>query len=113
MMKLLILPADNSKEMESICEELSQKKFKIIDQDKNFILMKKKRYGNILIQVVVLILALSASWLFLIINIAYFTYSYLWASPNVLITTEKVSEDGEPLEFNNMDEVLNKANAIL
>ena len=40
-------------------------------------------------------------------------YSYIWASPNVLITTEKVSDDGQPLEFSNMDEILNKANAIL
>ena len=75
--------------------------------------MRKRRYGNILIQIVCLILALSVSWVFLIINIVYFSYSFLWASPNVLITTEKVSEEGEPLEFSNMDEILNKANAIL
>ena len=99
--------------MENISEELSQKKFKITQQEENYILMRKKRYGNILIQVVCLILALSVSWVFLIINVVYFSYSFLWASPNVLITTEKVSEDGEPLEFSNMDEILNKANAIL
>lgn len=112
-MNLFILGADSSKEMENISEELSQKKFKITQQEENYILMRKKRYGNILIQVVCLILALSVSWVFLIINVAYFSYSFLWASPNVLITTEKVSEDGEPLEFSNMDEILNKANAIL
>ena len=75
--------------------------------------MKKRRYGNVLIQVVCLILAFSVSSLFLIINLVYFTYSYLWASPHVLITTEKVGEDGEKLEFDSMDDVLNKANAIL
>lgn len=112
-MNLFILGADSSKEMEKISEELSQKKFKITQQEENYILMRKKRYGNILIQVVCLILALSVSWVFLIINVVYFSYSFLWASPNVLITTEKVSEDGEPLEFSNMDEILNKANAIL
>ncbi len=112
-MNLFILGADSSKEMENISEELSQKKFKITQQEENYILMRKKRYGNILIQVVCLILALSVSWVFLIINVVYFSYSFLWASPNVLITTEKVSEDGEPLEFSNMDEILNKANAIL
>ena len=112
-MDLFILGADSSKEMENISEELSQKKFKITQQEENYILMRKKRYGNILIQVVCLILALSVSWVFLIINVVYFSYSFLWASPNVLITTEKVSEDGEPLEFSNMDEILNKANAIL
>ena len=112
-MQLLILSAGNSKEMESISEELSQKKFKVTQQEENYILMTKKRYGNILIQVVCLIIALSIFWSCIIINVLYFSYSYLWASPNVLITTETLSDKGEPLEFNSMDEVLNKANAIL
>ena len=112
-MKLFILKADNSKEMETISEELSQKKFKLLEKDKNYILMKRKRYGNPLIQVICLIVALTYFWPVLIINIVYFSYSFLWASPNVLITTETVSDEGEPLEFNSMDEILKKANAIL
>ena len=112
-MDLLILPADNFKEMESISEELSQKKFRIIRQEENYILMNKRRFGNPLIHAVCLILALSLFSLLIFINVAYFMYSYIWASPNVLITTEKVSDEGEPLKFNTMDEVLNKANAIL
>lgn len=112
-MKLFILNADNSNELTKIAEELSQKKFKVIDEDENFILMRKRRYGNILIQVVCLLLALVVSGIFLFINVGYFTYSYLWASPHVLITTEKVGGNGEKLEFNSMDEVLKKANAIL
>lgn len=112
-MDLLLLRADNSKEMEKISEELSQKKFKLVEKDNDFILMRKRRYGNPLIHVVCLILALSAFSLLIFINVAYFMYSYIWASPHVLITTEKVSDEGEPLEFNTMDEVLNKANAIL
>ena len=87
--------------------------FVMVESEDNFALMKKRRYGNILIQVVCLILALSVSMLFLFINVGYFIYSYLWASPHVLITTEKVGEDGEKLEFDSMDDVLNKANAIL
>lgn len=112
-MALLILGADSSKEMESIAEELSDKKFKLVEQDKNFILMRKRRYGNPLIHAVCLIIALSAFSLLIFINVVYFMYSYIWASPNVLITTEKVSDDGEPLEFSSMDEVLKKATAIL
>lgn len=112
-MDLFILSADTSNEMEEISVELSQKKFKIIQQDKEYILMRKRRYGNPLIHVICLILALSAFSLLIFINVGYFMYSYIWASPNVLITTEKVSDDGEPLEFNSMDEILNKANAIL
>lgn len=112
-MKLLILGADNSKEMENISEELSQKKFKLLEKDTNFILMRRRRFGNLLIHAVCLILALSAFSALIFINVVYFMYSYIWASPAVLITTEKVSDEGEPLEFNSMDEVLNKANAIL
>ena len=36
-MDLLILSADNFKEMEDISQELSQKKFRIIRQDDNYI----------------------------------------------------------------------------
>ena len=112
-MKLFILSADSSEEIKKISEELSEKKFIMIESEDNFALMKKRRHGNLLIQVVCLILALQVSMLFLFINLAYFAYSYLWASPHVLITTEKVGEDGEKLEFDSMDDVLNKANAIL
>lgn len=112
-MKLFILDADNSKEMEKISEELSQKKFKIMEKNNNYILMRKKRFGNLLIHAVCLILALSAFSLLIFVNVVYFMYSYIWASPSVLITTEKVSDDGEPLEFNSMDEVMDKANSIL
>ncbi len=112
-MKLFILAADNSREMDKISEELSLKKFKIVEQNNQFILMRKRRYGNILIQVICILLALQVSALFLFINVVYFTYSYLWASPHVLITTEKVGDDGEKLEFDEMEDVLNKANAIL
>lgn len=45
-MKLFILKADNSKEMNNISEELAQEKFKITQQENHYILMKKKRYGN-------------------------------------------------------------------
>ena len=112
-MKLFILDADNSKDMEDISEELSSKKFKIIEKDDNFILMMKRRYGNLLIHAVCLIIALSFLGPLIFVNVVYFAYSYLWASPHVLITTEKVDDEGNPLEFNDMDEVLNAVFAIL
>lgn len=112
-MDLLILSADSSKEMENIAHELSDKKFKVVDKDNQFILMRKRRFGNPLIHAVCLIIALTAFSLLIFVNVVYFMYSYIWASPNVLITTEKLSDEGEPLQFTTMDEVLNKANAIL
>lgn len=48
----------------------------------------------------------------LIANVVYLAYSLLWTSPNVLITTETKAESGESLEFNTIDEVLEKANAM-
>lgn len=112
-MKLFILHADNSNEMEEISEELSQNKFKKIEEQDNYILMRKRRYGNLLIHAVCLIIALGFIGVFIFINVAYFTYSYLWASPNVLITTETVGDNGEALEFSDMDEILEKATAII
>lgn len=112
-MKLFILSADDSKTMEATAEELSQYKFKVRQQDENYILMKRNRFGNLLIHAVSLILALMVSSIFIFVNVAYFAYSYLWASPNVLITTEKVDDEGNPLEFDDMDEILMKATAIL
>lgn len=112
-MSLLILGADSSGEMETLAEQLSDKKFKVVESDNNFILMRRRRFGNPLIHAVCLIIALTAFSLLIFVNVVYFMYSYIWASPTVLITTEKVSDDGEPLEFNTMDEVLKKATAIL
>ncbi|WP_296859389.1 hypothetical protein [uncultured Methanobrevibacter sp.] len=112
-MKVYMLKADNSKDMEKISEELSQKKFKIREKQDNYILMRKRRFGNLVIHAICLIIALSVFGLAIFINVVYFTYSYLWASPHVLITTETQGEEGEELEFNTMDEVLDKATAIL
>ena len=112
-MSLFILHADNSKEMKRISDELSEHKFKTIETQDNYILMKKRRYGNPLIHVVCLIIALSAIGIVIFINVVYFAYSFIWKSPNVLITTEKVADDGQALEFSDMDEVLKEATAIL
>ena len=112
-MQLFILKAENLKEIEEISNTLSENKFKQIQQEDNYILMKKRRYGNILIHIICLIIALQFIGIVIFINVIYFSYSYIWASPNVLITTETLDKDGNKLEFNEMDEILNKANSIL
>ena len=112
-MSLFILHADNKKEMNNISDELSQNKFKTVETQKNYILMKKRRYGNILIHVICLIIALQFIGLLIFINVVYFAYSFIWASPNVLITTETVGDDGEPLQFSNMDEILKEATRLI
>ena len=112
-MSVYVLKADNSKDMKKKSEELSEYKFKVVTQEDNYILMKRKRYGNLLVHAVCLIVALFFLSLVIFINVAYFSYSYLWASPNVLITTETTDDEGNPLEYATMDEVLKKATAIL
>lgn len=112
-MKLFILGANNSGEMEKISKDLSQHKFKTIEKEDNYILMKKRRYGNLLIHAVCLIIALSFIEILIFVNVVYFAYSFIWASPNVLITTETVADNGESLEFSNMDEILREANRLL
>ena len=112
-MSLYILSADNSKQMAKLEEELSQHKFKTLEKQDNYILMKRRRYGNLLIHAVCLILALSVMGILIFVNVVYFAYSFIWASPNVLITTEKVSDEGEPLEFSDMDEILDQATRLL
>ena len=111
-MDLFILKADNSNEMNKISEELSETKFKKIQEEEHFILMKKKRYGNYYVHILFLMIGLFFSYLALLVNLVYFTYSYLWASPHVLITTETKAENGEDLEFNTIDQVLEKANKL-
>ena len=112
-MELYILGADNSKEMDKISEELSQYKFKTVDQQDNFILMRKRRYGNILIHVVCLLIALQLIGPVIFVNVVYFAYSFLWASPNVLITTETVDDEGNPLEYSDMNEILKRATRLI
>lgn len=112
-MDLFILEANTPKEMEDLAFQLAERKFIAIEKGDEFIVMKKRRYGNILIHVVSIFLFLFVTEWFIIFNVVYFAYSYLWASPHVLITTEKKAEDGEDLEFNTMDEILKKANSIL
>ena len=111
-MDLFILKAGNSNEMNKISEELSEIKFKKIQEEEHFILMKLKRYGNYYVHILFLMIGLFFFSLALVVNVVYFAYSYLWASPHVLITTETKSEDGEELEFNTMDQVLEKANKL-
>ena len=111
-MKLFILKADDSKNMNRISEELLDNKFRITQQENHYILMRKKRYGNYAVHMFFLFFGLFVFQLLLIVNVVYFTYSLLWTSINVLITTEKNDDEGNSLEFNTMDEVLEKANAM-
>ena len=111
-MDLFILKAKDSKDLDRISNELSENKFKVIQEESHFKLMKRKRYGNYYVHILFLIIGLFFAFPALIVNVVYFAYSYLWASPHVLLTTETKTESGEDLGFNTMDEVLEKANKL-
>ena len=76
-MSLFILKANDSEDMDRISAELLENKFKTIEKQDNFILMKRRRYGNVLIHVVCLIVALMFLSVAIFINVIYFTYSFL------------------------------------
>ena len=72
-MDLFILKADNSNEMNKISEELSETKFKKIQEEEHFILMKMKRYGNYYVHILFLLIGLFWFSPALIVNLVYFT----------------------------------------
>ena len=51
------------------------KKFKTIEKEDNYILMKKRRYGNLLIHAICLVTALFFIGIVIFINVAY-VYAY-------------------------------------
>ncbi|MDO5848917.1 MAG: hypothetical protein Q4P18_05240 [Methanobrevibacter sp.] len=117
-MALRIIHAKNKQDMEDIEKELSSNKFKVRARESHYVLMKKKRYGNPIIQLGLLALALFIvpvpyAYILVMIVVAYFSYSFLVKSPNVLVTTDSKDKEGNPLEFNTIDEVLEEGNSIL
>lgn len=111
-MKIQTLSAKNLKEMENISNKLCENKFKINSRDENFILLRKRRCGNIYIHLFFLFVAFFLINIAIIVNVAYFSYSYLFKSPHVLITTETVDHEGNPLKFDNIEEVIEKSNSF-
>lgn len=111
-MKVEIVPAKNLKEMEDISETFFENKFKIQKRDDNFILMKRRRYGNFYVHILCIFIALFFFYPVIIVNVVYFAYSFIWKSPFVLITTETTDDEGKALEFSEIKEVLEKANAL-
>lgn len=112
-MELKIVKAKDSNDMDEIEKKFSENKFKVISKEQSYVLMKRRRYGNTVIQLGLLFFALFFFSPIIIINVVYFAYSFLVKSPIVLITTETKGENGSPLQFNTIEEVLEEGNSIL
>lgn len=101
-MKPKIVHARDKDVMEQLAALFEESKYKLQSKDKNYILLKKTNYGNVLIHLPFILIALFFNAFAILVNVAYFAYSVFKKSNVILITTEKNDEDGNPLEFDDV-----------
>lgn len=97
--------AKNQSEMYKTADLLEEKKYKVKSEDKNYILLRKNAYGNILIHIAIILIALFYFNYIIIITILYFLYNFYKNSVVILITTESKDEDGNPLDFIKLEDL--------
>lgn len=88
-----------------LAELFEQSKYTVQNQDKNFILLKKRNFGNPLIHAVFLFIGLLFFYPAILVNVVYFAYSVFQKSNFVLITTETEDDEGNPLEFDDVSDL--------
>ena len=97
-MKPKIVHARDKKVMDQLMELFIESKYKIQSSDWNYVL-------NYAIHIVFLIIALVLNAWAIVINVIYFGYSLFGKSNVVLITTETLDENGNPLEFDDVEDI--------
>ena len=101
-MKPKIVHARDSDIMYQLSDLFVESKYSIKSEDNNYVLLKKNDYGNILIHLPFLLIALFINGYALLVNVGYFAYSLFKKSNVVLITTEKLDDEGNPLEIDSV-----------
>ena len=101
-MKPKIVHARDSDVMHELSDLFVESKYSVKAEDKNYVLLKKNNYGNVLIHLPFLLIALFLNAFALLVNVAYFAYSIFKKSNVILITTEKKDDGGNPLEFDSV-----------
>ena len=101
-MKPKIVHARDSDVMHELSDLFVESKYSVKAEDKNYVLLKKNNYGNVLIHLPFLLIALFLNAFALLVNVAYFAYSIFKKSNVILITTEKKDDEGNPLEFDSV-----------
>lgn len=101
-MKPKIVHARDSDVMHKLSDLFVESKYSVKAEDKNYVLLKKNNYGNVLIHLPFLLIALFLNAFALLVNVAYFAYSIFKKSNVILITTEKKDDAGNPLEFDSV-----------
>jgi len=113
-MKLKIIKAKNRDEIDEITQKLLDNKFKAVDEEESFVLVKRIRYGDIKVHMILIALALISPNViipllipscFIVGFIVYFAYNVFKRSEAVLVTTEEFDKDGNPLEFSNLEDI--------
>lgn len=101
-MKPKIVHGRDSDVMHKLSDLFVESKYSVKAEDKNYVLLKKNNYGNVLIHLPFLLIALFLNAFALLVNVAYFAYSIFKKSNVILITTEKKDDEGNPLEFDSV-----------
>ena len=104
-MKPKIVHARDSDIMYQLSDLFVESKYSVKSEDKNYVLLKKNDYGNVLIHLPFIPIALFINGYALLVNVAYFAYSIFKKSNVILITTEKLDDEGNPLEFDSVREL--------
>ncbi|MDR0912552.1 MAG: hypothetical protein LBM96_08155 [Methanobrevibacter sp.] len=132
-MKPFILKANSSEEIQEIANPFINKGFKTLSQDDVHIVLKKRNFGSIIIHIIFLFFILFGSPSYLAMffgnnpffnsvflsNIfinsyyfifvggycIYFIYHLFKKTIVVLITTETLDTEGNPLEFNILEDI--------
>jgi len=112
MTKTFILKAENQEDIEKIAKPFLDEGFKVFSEDENYLIAKKRNFGSYYIHLIFIVLILFVisytSWLLYVVcgvYIAYFLYFLFSKSKVVLITTETVDKDGNPVEFDNIKDI--------
>ena len=104
-MKPKIDHARDSEVLHQLTDLFVESKYSIQSEDKNYVLLKRNNYGNILIHIPFILIALFINVFAIIVNVVYFAYSIFQKSNVILITTEKKDDEGNPLEFDSVREI--------
>lgn len=104
-MKPIILHVKNDSDMNELADILYESKYKMDYREKNFILLKKKNYGHWLPHVIFIVIGLFINQLAFILNVIYFSYSFFRKSNLILLTTDTLDADGNPVEFDKAEDL--------
>jgi len=104
-MKPKIVHAKNYEVMCELADLFIESKFKIKSRGDNYILLRKLNYGNYFLHALFIIIALFIDNRAILVNVFIFGYSLFQKSNNILITTEKIDDKGNPLEFDDVGSI--------